>query len=106
MTTRVPVANGALADFTFTTEEPLTPVAINACLCAAAETHLHGVLQITEEPLVSLDIKGNTHSAVVDPTLTAVAGNSAKVLSFFDNEFGYTSRIIDWLRGYKKPGFY
>jgi glyceraldehyde 3-phosphate dehydrogenase len=50
-----------------------------------------------EEALVSLDIKGNTHSSVIDGTLTSVAGKLVKVIAWFDNEYGYTSRMIDWL---------
>ncbi len=97
-TTRVPVANGALADFTFLLKKTLTKETINTLFEKAAESYLNGILAYTEEALVSLDVKGNAHSAVVDGSLTSVAGRQVKVFALFDNEYGYTSRIIDWLR--------
>ncbi|HVK48554.1 MAG TPA: hypothetical protein VM488_11930, partial [Pseudobacter sp.] len=63
----------------------------------AGETEYKGILEYTEDPLVSLDIKGNTSSVIVDGTLTAVVGNHLKLITWFDNEYGYTSRMIDWL---------
>jgi glyceraldehyde 3-phosphate dehydrogenase len=59
-------------------------------------------VEYTEEPLVSLDVKANAHSAIVDGTLTSVVGNQVKLFVFFDNEYGYTSRMIDWLIYWKK----
>jgi glyceraldehyde 3-phosphate dehydrogenase len=97
LTTRVPVANGAVADLCFLMPGQVTKDEVNDCLRKAAEGSLKGVLQYTEEPLVSLDVKGNTHSAVIDGTLTSLAGRQVKVVALFDNEYGYTSRIIDWL---------
>jgi len=61
-----------------------------------------GIVGYTEEELVSLDIKGNTHSCVVDGTLTSVVGNHLKLIAWFDNEYGFTSRMIDWLEYWKK----
>jgi glyceraldehyde 3-phosphate dehydrogenase len=75
---------------------------INALFRNAARQEYKGILEYTEEPLVSLDIKGNTHSCVVDGTLTSVAGRQVKVIAWFDNEYGYTSRMIDWLYYWKK----
>ncbi|HEV9037391.1 MAG TPA: erythrose-4-phosphate dehydrogenase, partial [Puia sp.] len=60
------------------------------------------ILEYTEEPLVSLDIKGNTNSCVVDGTLTSAVGRLVKVIAWFDNEYGYTSRMIDWLSYLRK----
>lgn len=102
VTTRVPVANGALADFTFLFDKDVTATEVNSCLKSAAEGALKGILQYTEEPIVSLDVKGNQHSAVVDGSLTWRAAHQVKLLVLFDNEYGYTSRIIDWLMLYKK----
>ena len=63
----------------------------------AAENEYRGILDYLEEPLVSLDIKGNQHSCIIDGTLTSVIGNHLKIVAWFDNEYGFTSRMIDWL---------
>lgn len=97
MTTRVPVANGAFGDFTFQLKAEVSREQINQLLKEAAEGEYNGIVSYTEEPLVSLDIKGNTHSCIIDGSLTSVVGKQVKLLAFFDNEFGYTSRMIDWL---------
>jgi glyceraldehyde 3-phosphate dehydrogenase len=97
VTTRIPVANGALADFTFQFKDEVSIELLNAIFKEAAAGEYKGILEFTEEPIVSLDIKGNTNSAIIDGSLTSVVGRQAKVFAFFDNEFGYTSRIIDWL---------
>ena len=102
ITTRVPVANGALADFTFQLKETVSKAEVNKILSWAAKDAYQGIIEYTEEPLVSLDIKGNTHSAVVDGSLTSVVGNQVKLFAFFDNEYGYTSRMIDWLLYWKR----
>ena len=97
VTTRVPVANGALADFTFQLNEEITREQINTLFKEAALKEYKGIIEYTEDPIVSLDIKSNAHSAIVDGSLTSVVAKQVKVIAFFDNEFGYTSRIIDWL---------
>ena len=102
VTTRVPVANGALGDYTFQLKEEVSVKSINQIFKGAAEKEYKGIIEYTEEPLVSLDIKGNTHSAVIDGTLTSVVDRQVKVLALFDNEYGYTSRMIDWLNYWKK----
>jgi glyceraldehyde 3-phosphate dehydrogenase len=102
MTTRVPVANGALGDFTFHLKQETTVRQVNTIFKEAAAGEYRGIIEYTEEPLVSLDIKSNTHSAIVDGSLTSVIGRQVKVFAFFDNEYGYTSRMIDWLL-YWKP---
>ena len=99
---RVPVANGAMADFTVQLKTGASTGEINALFGAAAKQEYKGILDYTEEPLVSLDIKGNTHSCVIDGTLTSVVGRQVKVIAWFDNEYGYTSRMIDWLFYWKK----
>ena len=102
VSTRVPVANGALADFTIQLKERTSAAEINSLFRKAAEKEYKGILEYNEEALVSLDIKGNTHSCVVDGTLTSVVGSHLKLFAWFDNEYGYTSRMIDWLNYWKK----
>jgi glyceraldehyde 3-phosphate dehydrogenase len=97
VSTRVPVANGAMADFTVQMKTAVSAADINALFRNAAQKEYKGILDYNEEALVSLDIKGNTHSSVIDGTLTSVAGKLVKVIAWFDNEYGYTSRMIDWL---------
>lgn len=97
ITTRVPVANDAFGDFTFQLKDDVSIQTINQIFKEAASGEYKGIIEYTEEPLVSLDIKSNPHSAIVDGSLTSVVGKQVKVFAFFDNEFGYTSRMIDWL---------
>lgn len=102
MSTRVPVANGAMADFTAQLNRPATAEEVNNLFRKAAEGEFKGIVGYSEEALVSLDYKGNTHSCVIDGTLTSVIGNQVKVIGWFDNEYGFTSRMIDWLEYWKK----
>jgi glyceraldehyde 3-phosphate dehydrogenase len=102
VSTRVPVANGAMADFTIQLNEEVTVKQVNDLFKKAAQNEFKGVLDYTEEPLVSLDIKGNTHSCLIDGTLTSVVGNHLKLIAWFDNEFGFTSRMMDWLEYWKR----
>jgi glyceraldehyde 3-phosphate dehydrogenase len=97
VSTRVPVANGAMADFSVVLDDQVTAGQINDLFRKSAQNGFREILDYTEEPLVSLDIKGNTHSCLIDGTLTSVVGNHAKVIAWFDNEYGFTSRMIDWL---------
>jgi glyceraldehyde 3-phosphate dehydrogenase len=90
-----------MADFSVILEENTTVPDINRLFQQAAEGPLNGIVGYTEEPLVSLDIKGNTHSCLVDGTLTSIVGRHAKIIAWFDNEFGFTSRMIDWLYYWK-----
>lgn len=96
--TRVPVTNGAMGDFVVQMKEEVTRTQINALFQKTSEMEYKGIIAYTEDPLVSADIKGNTHSLILDGTLTAVAGKQVRLVAWFDNEYGYTSRIIDWLR--------
>jgi len=102
LSTRVPVANGAMADITVQMKRDTTAGEINQLFREAALGECRGILEYTEEPLVSLDIKGNTNSCVVDGTLTSAVGRLVKVIAWFDNEYGYTSRMIDWLSYLRK----
>jgi len=102
LSTRIPVANGAMADFSVQLSSPVTVEQINELFKKAAENEYNGILGYTEEELVSLDIKGNTHSCIIDGSLTSVVGNHLKLIAWFDNEYGFTSRMIDWLEYWKK----
>lgn len=95
---RVPVPNGSLTDLTGTLRKPACADEINAAFKAAAENELKGILEYTEDPIVSRDIIGNTHSAVFDSKLTAVLGDKnklVKVIAWYDNEIGYSSRLVE-----------
>ena len=102
VSTRVPVANGAMADFTIQLTKTCSAGEINKLLKNASQNEYKHVLGYTEEPIVSTDIKGNTHSGIVDASLTSVVGNQVKLIVWFDNEYGFTSRMIDWLLYWKK----
>ena len=102
VSTRVPVANGAMADLTVQLKTATSRQDINMLFGKAARGAYKGILDYTEEALVSQDIKGNSHSCVVDGGLTSVVGKQVKLIAWFDNEYGYTSRMIDWLFYWKK----
>jgi glyceraldehyde 3-phosphate dehydrogenase len=102
VSTRVPVANGAMADFTVQLKTATPVREINSLFRTAAAGEYKGILDYNEEGLVSLDIKGNPHSCIVDGTLTSVVGRQVKLIAWFDNEYGYTSRMVDWLYYWKK----
>lgn len=92
---RVPVPNGSLTDITFNVKQPISVEAINKVFHKAAMTNYKGILQYTEDPIVSIDIVGNTHSCIFDAQMTSVIGNMVKIIGWYDNETGYSSRIID-----------
>lgn len=94
---RVPVPVGSLADFTFLLKKETTVEEINAALTkAAGDPAFRGILEVTTDPLVSSDIVGNPHSAIVDLSLTQVVGGTmAKVVAWYDNEFGYANRLVE-----------
>ncbi|WP_345750005.1 type I glyceraldehyde-3-phosphate dehydrogenase [Microbacterium rhizophilus] len=93
---RVPVPTGSVVDLTLVTKDGLTKDEINAAYqAAAAEGSLAGYLQYSEDPLVSSDIQLNPHSSIFDSGLTSVAGNLAKVSAWYDNEWGYSNRLVD-----------
>ncbi len=93
---RVPVPDGSLVDLSVELNKEATRDEVNAALKAAAEGQMKGVLQYTEDPIVSCDIIGNPHSSIVDSQLTSATGNFAKVFSWYDNEWGYSNRLIDF----------
>ncbi len=101
--TRVPVANGALGIFSVQLNDEVSSGQINEVFKKAAANAYSGIIQYTEEPIVSLDVKGNSHSCIIDGSLTSVVGNHVTVSAWFDNEYGYTSRIIDWLKLIHQP---
>ncbi|MEO7121463.1 MAG: type I glyceraldehyde-3-phosphate dehydrogenase [Ginsengibacter sp.] len=99
--TRVPVANGAMGNFYIQLSSSPSKEEINDLFKSASLNEYKGILDYTEEEIVSNDVKGNTHSCVIDGTQTTVTGNLLRVVGWFDNEYGYTSRIIDWLNVWK-----
>lgn len=92
---RVPVPDGSLTDFTCVVRNPKSIEEINAAFKEASENELNGILAYTEDPIVSIDIVGNAHSSIFDAQLTSVMGNMVKVVGWYDNEFGYASRLGD-----------
>jgi len=92
---RVPVANGSLTDITFNVERTVTIEEINAAFKTASQTDLKGILEYTEDPIVSIDIVGNPHSCIFDSQMTSVIGNMIKIVGWYDNETGYSTRILD-----------
>ena len=95
---RVPVADGSLTDITFNVRKNTSIEAINAAFKKAAKAELHGLLDYTEDPIVSVDILGNTHSCIFDAQLTSVIDKMVKVVGWYDNEIGYSSRLVDLIR--------
>ena len=92
---RVPVINGSLTDITFNVKKETSVEAINSTFKKASETTFKGVLEYTEDPIVSVDIVGNRHSCVFDAQMTSVIGTMVKIIGWYDNETGYSSRIVD-----------
>jgi glyceraldehyde 3-phosphate dehydrogenase len=96
MAMRVPVPDGSTVDLVIETEKPVTVESVNAAVRRAAEGPLREIVQYSEEPLVSSDIIGNSHSSVFDAGSTRVLGdNTVKVLAWYDNEWGYSNRVVD-----------
>ena len=99
--TRVPTPDGSMVDLTVELEREVTIEEINAAMKEAAEGQLAGVLEYTEDPIVSIDIVGNNHSSIFDSKLTMVMGgksNMVKVVSWYDNEWGYSNRVKDLVK--------
>lgn len=96
MSLRVPVANGSITDLTAEVERPTSAEEVNEALKQASEGELRGILEYSEEPLVSSDILGNPHSAIVDSLLTKVMDSTmVKVLVWYDNEWGFSNRMVE-----------
>ena len=92
---RVPVPDGSLTDITCVLHQYPSVSEINLAFKKAAENQLKGILQYTEDPLVSVDIIGNTNSCVYDAEFTSIVGNLVKIIGWYDNEAGYSSRLVD-----------
>ena len=92
---RVPVPDGSITDITCRVKDLKSAEEINAHFKSLAEGRLKGILRYTEDPIVSVDIVGDPHSCIFDAQLTSVVGNMVKVMGWYDNEYGYSSRLVD-----------
>ena len=92
---RVPVPTGSVTDLTFEADREVTVEEVNAAIKKAAEGDLKGILEYTEDPIVSKDIESHPASSIFDSQLTRVSGNQVKVVSWYDNEWGYSNRLVD-----------
>lgn len=92
---RVPVIDGSLTDLTVTLKKEVTKEEVNEAFKNAAENGLKGLVEYSEDPLVSVDIIGNPHSCIFDSLMTAANGNLAKIVGWYDNEAGYSNRVAD-----------
>ena len=96
---RVPVPDGSAVDLVVTLNKSVTAADVNAALKAAAEGKMKGILEYTEDPIVSSDVIGNPHSSILDAqstmTMPADGGKMVKVVSWYDNEWGYAARTVD-----------
>ncbi|WP_336083972.1 type I glyceraldehyde-3-phosphate dehydrogenase [Nocardia sp. SSK8] len=92
---RVPVPTGSVTDLTATLSRPVTVEEVNAAMQAAAEGPMRGILKYNEDPIVSSDIVTDPHSSIYDAPLTKVIGNEVKVVSWYDNEWGYSNRLAN-----------
>jgi glyceraldehyde 3-phosphate dehydrogenase len=92
---RVPVPDGSFTDLTIVAKNPPTVEQINAAMKKAAETYLKGIMAYTEDPIVSVDVIGNPHSCLFDSELTSVVNNMVKVVGWYDNEAGYSNRLLE-----------
>jgi glyceraldehyde 3-phosphate dehydrogenase len=102
---RVPTPNVSIVDLVAEVEKPATKEEINALMKQAAESSLRGILQYSEEPLVSVDFRKNSNSSILDAPYTSVLdGNLVKLLSWYDNEWGYSCRVVDLIRYLAEQG--
>ena len=92
---RVPIPTGSATDFVVTLKNAATAEEINAAFKKASENEMKGILEYTEDPIVSIDIVGNPHSCIFDALTTMVQGNTVKVMGWYDNEAGYSNRAAD-----------
>jgi glyceraldehyde 3-phosphate dehydrogenase len=95
---RVPTPDGSITDLVATLKKEVTVEEINAAFKKAAESSLKGILEYTEDPIVSADIVGNSHSNIFDALSTMANGNLVKVVGWYDNEFGYSCRVVDLMK--------
>lgn len=101
MAVRVPTPDGSLTDFTCRLSKDVTRDEVNQALKHASENSLRGIMEYTEEPIVSVDIIGNSHSSIIDGLCTKMIGDHGsfiKVLSWYDNEWGYSNRLVDLIQ--------
>ncbi len=99
---RVPTPDGSLVDLCVNLEKEVTKEEINAAMKEAAETYLQGYLMYCTDPIVSIDIVGNGYSSIFDSLITYAKGKLVKVFSWYDNEYGYSSRVVDLLEYMRK----
>jgi glyceraldehyde 3-phosphate dehydrogenase len=92
---RVPVVDGSITDLVVNLEQEVTTEQVNEAFAAAAEGPLNGILEYTTDPIVSIDIVGNPHSCIFDSLSTMALGSTVKVLGWYDNEWGYSCRLVD-----------
>ena len=92
---RVPIPDGSITDCTLILKEEVSAEQINEWMKEASESWLKGIMEYTEDPIVSIDIVGNRHSCIFDSLLTKTDGKLAKVVGWYDNEMGYASRLVD-----------
>jgi len=95
---RVPVPNGSLSDITMVVKDEISIKQINQAMKAAAEGELKGILEYTEDPIVSVDILGNPTSCLYDAELTTIVGKMVKIVGWYDNEAGYSNRLVDLVK--------
>lgn len=95
---RVPVPDGSITDFTAVLDREVTIDEVNAAFKAAADGAMKGILEYCPDPIVSSDILGNAHSCIFDALSTMVHGNTVKVVGWYDNEWGYSNRIVDLVK--------
>lgn len=98
MAMRVPVPDGSITDFVAVLNKNTTKEEVNAAFKKASKSSLKGILEYTEDPIVSADIVGNSHSNIFDSLSTMVQGNMVKVVGWYDNEFGYSCRVVDLIK--------
>src|ERR1700744_4684485 len=101
---RVPTPTVSVVDLTFTSEKPISVESVNAAIKTAADGPMKGILGYTEEELVSSDFRGNPLSSIFDSKLTKVIGNTGKIISWYDNEWGYSNRVRDLVLFLAKKG--
>ena len=99
MSLRVPTPNVSIVDLVAEVEKNTTKEEVNSAMKKAADGPMRGILQYSDEPLVSVDFRKNSHSSILDAPFTSViGGNMVKLLSWYDNEWGYSSRVVDLIK--------
>jgi glyceraldehyde 3-phosphate dehydrogenase len=92
---RVPTPDGSLTDLVVEVSRPVTKEEVNAAIQHAAENEMKGILEYCTDPIVSMDVVGNRHSSIFDAALTSTNGNMVKIMTWYDNEAGYSQRVVD-----------